>query len=152
MGLSYLISCEVFDTLFVVNLNIVMWLIKVLHSLFLHEIWFLRNSTESPNTGTLSHLSVYIVESFSAFIWRCMLEGHSWFGRIKISFCIFESSVIVFIKKFRSCGGLLIHILLQAFCSFLICILEHSVVNLIDVRCVLLNLRFSLHVMLIVVI
>lgn len=77
MGLSDLIVGELFDTLFIVNLSEVIWLIKVLHSLFLHKVCFLRDSTKSSDTGALSHLSVCIIESFSAFIWRSMLEGLS---------------------------------------------------------------------------
>lgn len=36
--LSDLIFGEVFDTLFIVSLNVVMGLVKVLHSLFLHKV------------------------------------------------------------------------------------------------------------------
>ena len=148
--LSDLIFGEVSDTLLIVSLNVVMGLVKVLHSLFLHKVWFLRNSTKPSYTGTLSHLSVYVIESFSALIWRRMLEGHPWLWWIKVSFRIFECALIVVIKKFCSCGGLFL-ILLQAFCLFRVGILEHSVAYMINIRSALLNLRLGLHIVLIVV-
>ena len=153
MCLSNLIFGEVLDTLFIVNLNVVIWLIKVLHSLLLHKVWFLRDSTKSSNTSTLSHLSLCIVESFGAFIWRRMLEGYPRLRWIEIPFRIFECTLIIVIEKFGSCGGLF-QILFNAFCLILLLlvgILEHIVAYMINIRSWLINLRFSLHIVLIVV-
>ena len=152
MCLSYFIFLKVFYTLLIISLGEVIWFIKVFHSLLLHVIRSLRKRRPS-NAGTLSHISISIniVKSLSAFIWRSMLKGYSWLRRIKIPFCISECSFTTLVKKFRSCGGFQGLILLHGFWLSLVSIWEHGSADLVDIRCGLLHLRKGLYIMLVVV-